>query len=141
MTPEIGYKINLGIPEATVVGRDGNRALYLQIGGEHGPQLGPIPLDHPDVIITRVPPSHWPPRPGDVWQADGKRWFAYAIWDDDYDSPIGVRLINEDGRVAHNYFHGMRYSDAEDKALLDNSAELHLVTRRGDDVKYEEPPF
>lgn len=37
-----------------------------------------ILLNAADVVVTRLAPAEWPPRPGDLWRsADGELWFAY----------------------------------------------------------------
>lgn len=36
-----------------------------------------LPLESESAIkITLVDPQNWPPQPGDIWEGDGKEWFA-----------------------------------------------------------------
>jgi hypothetical protein len=46
--------------------------------------------EHISLKITRNDPENWPPQAGDVWEADGKVWFAQY-------TESGIRMVHAEG--------------------------------------------
>ncbi|MCF6467335.1 hypothetical protein FAF44_02760 [Nonomuraea sp. MG754425] len=154
---DTGRRYNILLENALVVGtrseRGGTTDLTVKLTGPNGSQTSTIlhiPLDHAGVTVTPVPPPNWPPEPGDVWEADDKRWFALASRDGEGEIR-SVVFVNEDGRYAHSYFADPIPWD-DPTTLLNNSTKVLLISRKsqppeqstqaGDYPDFnDEPPF
>ncbi|MEW1845916.1 hypothetical protein AB0392_48880 [Nonomuraea angiospora] len=148
---ETGRRYNITLENALVVGTTsasgGTTALTVKLDGPTRAKTSTIlhiPLDHTGVTVAPVPPSNWPPAPGDVWEADDTRWFALASRDTEGEIRTVV-LVNEEGRYARDYFADPVPWD-DPATLLNNSADLALAFRKGQPPEqarqaYDHPDF
>lgn len=141
---ETGRRYNVTLENVLAVGttseRGGTIDIAVKLVGPNGPQTSTvlhIPLDHVGVTVTPIPPTNWPPQPGDVWEADGTWWFTLASRDDEGELRTVV-LINEEGRHAYDYFTDPVPWD-DSATLLNNSTNLVLITRKGWPPPQDEP--
>ncbi|MEU7855175.1 hypothetical protein [Nonomuraea sp. NPDC049141] len=147
MTGDINPKARLRVTLTEVVSariEPTARGRWLYATLASGMTIGPIPLDARDVTAEHIPPAHWEPRVGDLWEGGGRRWFVLARFDDDGDVD-GVRFLSEGSQAPYQVYDGVSYHDDELEAMLTHCPDLKLISRkgqtRGEDPWSDEPPF
>lgn len=76
-----------------VVTAEGNTGVYVKPDGKY---LGVGWV--PDVTVTPLEPPSWPPQVGDIWEADGREWFARI----NLDHKNKTVMVSEIGRLHFN---------------------------------------
>ena len=73
----------------------GETTLSLRVDGLSKGYARMVNIAAPGIIVTVLDPAGWPPQIGDLWEADGKEWFARY---DEYGNHSRIVLTPESGQ-------------------------------------------